>query len=302
MKFRKRITALILLNLSIVGERVVIADILPSTTSNTSINVDQNALEKNEIVQKILEDLVLKLKVYTVFDQSGPIQLVRHGRPGDGGYVVPRVAFEKADVLLGYGIADDISFEETFSTLYKKPSFGFDCGVESILINNKLCTFISECIANDSNVYVQQKSSGKFSTFPDQLKKFGIENKKIFIKMDIEGAEYAAFEGMQNYFANITGIVLEIHFVHDDQVALANKLLEKLLKYFYLVHLHANICTLNTFKTKYSNGEVSRVLELTFINKNLVTNAALSENQSYPLPIDMENCPTYPLSKFEILK
>ncbi len=120
--------------------------------------------------------------------------------------------------------------------------------------------------------------------------------------MDIEGAEYAAFEGMQNYFANITGIVLEIHFVHDDQVALANKLLEKLLKYFYLVHLHANICTLNTFKTKYSNGEVSRVLELTFINKNLVTNAALSENQSYPLPIDMENCPTYPLSKFEILK
>ncbi len=155
--------------------------------TNTTI-INQNTPANNGIVQQLFEDLVLKLKVYTVFDQSGPIQLIRHGKPGDGGYLVPRVAFEKADVLLGYGIADDISFEESFSTVYQKPSFGFDCGVENIPINNKLCTFISECIANDNNVYVHQKSSGKFSTFPHQLKKLGLQDKKLFIKMDIESA------------------------------------------------------------------------------------------------------------------
>lgn len=278
------------------------AIIINTSISFSAVNVDQNAAGKNKTVQQLFEDLVLKLKVYAVFDQNGPIQLIRHGRAGDGGYLVSRVAFEKADVLLGYGIADDISFEETFSTLYQKPSFGFDCGVESILVNNKLCTFISECIANDSSVYAHQKSSGKFSTFPDQLKKLSLQNKKLFIKMDIESAEYVAFEGIQEFFQNITGIVLEIHFAHDNQIVLANILLEKLLKDFYLVHLHANNCSLVTFQTKYSKGNIPRVLELTFINKNLVTNAVIAENQSYPLSSDMENCPTYPLTKFEILK
>ncbi|MDP5370014.1 MAG: hypothetical protein NWR39_00350, partial [Pseudomonadota bacterium] len=177
-----------------------------SAETNTAI-IDQNALDKNEIVKQALEELVLKLKVYTVYDQNGLIQLIRHGRPSDGGYVVPKVAFEKADVLLGYGIADDISFEESFSALYQKPSFGFDCGVTNIQINNNLCTFIPECIENDGNVYAHQKSSGKVSTFSAQLKRLQIENKKLFIKMDIEGAEFAAFEGIQDSFANITGIV-----------------------------------------------------------------------------------------------
>lgn len=272
-----------------------------SAETNTAI-IAQNALDKNEIVQQALEDLVFKLKVYTVYDQNGLIQLIRHGRPGDGGYVVPKVAFEKADVLLGYGIADDISFEESFSALYQKPSFGFDCGVTNIQINNNLCTFIPECIENDGNVYTHQKSSGKVSTFSAQLKRLQIENKKLFIKMDIEGAEFAAFEGIQGFFSNITGIVLEVHFTKDNQIILVNRLLEKLLKDFYLVHVHANNCALSLFKTKYSNGEISRILELSFINKNLVVNAVLSENQIHPLPIDMENCPTYPLNRFEILK
>lgn len=280
----------------------VIANVGASSAETNTAIIAQNAIAQNEIVQQALEDLVLKLKVYTVYDQNGLIQLIRHGRPSDGGYVVPKVAFEKADVLLGYGIADDISFEESFSALYQKPSFGFDCGVTNIQINNNLCTFIPECIENDGNVYAHQKSSGKVSTFSAQLKRLQIENKKLFIKMDIEGAEFAAFEGIQDSFANITGIVLEIHFAHDNQVFLANKLLEKLLKDFYLVHLHANNCSLVTFQTKYSKGNMPRVVELTFINKNLVTHAALVESQTYPLPIDMENCPTYPLNRFEILK
>lgn len=283
----------------VLGFVIYICCILPT---KSAVAIDPNAAGKNAIIQQQLNDLVLKLKVYTVYDQNGQIQLVRHGRAGDGGYFVPRVAFEKADILLGYGIADDISFEEMFSALYKKPSYGFDCGVPSIPVTNKLCSFVSECIAHDSNLYAQQKSSGRFSTFPDQLKRIQAENKKLFIKMDIEGAEYAAFEGIKSYFPNITGIVLEIHFVDDSQVSLANTLLDVLLKDFYLVHLHANNCSPGMFQTQHLNGNMSRVVELTFINKNLVTHAALSANQSYPLPGDMENCPTFPPTKFEIVR
>ena len=46
-----------------------------------------------------------------------PIQytdLVRIGRPNDGGYVVPRKIFSLCDGLLSYGINKDWSFERAF--------------------------------------------------------------------------------------------------------------------------------------------------------------------------------------------
>ena len=78
--------------------------------------------------RKCLKELVKHLSVYSAYDQNGPLILKRVGRDYDGGYVVAEKSLQKADALLGYGIADDPSFEEAFSNLYKKPSYGFDGG------------------------------------------------------------------------------------------------------------------------------------------------------------------------------
>ncbi len=100
----------------------------------TNIKVKNNHAEYINSKELALENLVDQLLVYDVYDfDNKKVKLNRHGRAGDGGYVVPELAFEKADVLLGYGIADDISFEESFATIYNKPSFGFDCGVKDII-------------------------------------------------------------------------------------------------------------------------------------------------------------------------
>ena len=44
-----------------------------------------------------------------------------------------------------------------------------------------------------------------------------------------------------------------------------------------------------------------QVLELTYINKNLVRNYKISANQTHPLSIDMPNCKNRPDYNFTLL-
>jgi hypothetical protein len=246
------------------------------------------------------EVLVSLLKVYSAYDQNGPLRLERMGRQYDGGYVVPVLALNTADVLLGYGIADDSSFEEQFCEIYQKPAYGFDCGVNQVASKNKLFTFVPECIASDKFLYGNQKSSAKISSFTSQINKLNLSDKKIFIKMDIEGAEYEAFDDILTHHAKITGIVLEIHFGDQKTTDQAIKLLHSLFENFVLLHVHGNNCG-SYFTTKNSIGSIPKVLELTYIHKSLVTNYHLSKNQSHPLEIDMPNNPNQKDCEFEVL-
>lgn len=271
----------------------------------TNIKVKSNHAEYINSKELALENLVDQLLVYDVYDfDNKKVKLNRHGRAGDGGYVVPELAFEKADVLLGYGIADDISFEESFAIIYNKPSFGFDCGVKDIKSENKLCTFISECISSDKFLYSSQQSSTRVSSFSEQLKRLNLLDKKIFIKMDIEGAEYEAFKGIYKYSSQITGIAIEIHCDYMEWILKASSLLNHLSRNFYLVHVHPNNCCdhkADIFTVKNAKGKIPNVLELTFINKNLVKSAEISNNQHHPSSIDMQNCPENDSIEFELI-
>lgn len=258
----------------------------------------------NELRNLATEHLVDALRVYDVYDENNKkLKFLRHGRKGDGGYVVPEITLSEANVVLGYGISDDISFEEEFSNLYNKPSYGFDCGIEVIEIKNRLCKFIRECISSDKFLYKNQNSSNMVSSFSKQLKKLNLENQKIFVKMDIEGAEYEAFKDIYKHSANITGIALEIHFDYFHQILKATHLITRLNHDFYLVHVHPNNCCDHKryiFKANNAIGRIPNVLELTFINKSLVHRANISLDQSHPQPIDMLNCPELDDIRFEI--
>jgi len=249
-----------------------------------------------------LEKFVDLLKVYSVEDENGPIKLIRIGREGDGGYLSPVPALKAADALFGYGVKDDISFEEDFSTKFNKPSFGFDCSVESIEINNSLTNFIPECLGTDEFLY-NPYNSLKISTFNQQIQDLALENKKIFIKMDIEGAEYETFSEILESSKNIPAIVMELHLGRDvpDQFNKALKLLSDLNKNFYLLNVHGNNCGWESFVTNNSKGKIPKLLELTFINKNLVTKAKISDDQSHPSKLDMPNCNHKKDFDFEVL-
>ena len=262
---------------------------------------DQKKLE--EIIgNQQMEKFVDILKVYDTYDKNGLIKMVRIGSDFDGGYVVPEIALKNAQALMGYGIRDDISFEEQFSDLYHKESYGFDCTTKRIKITNKLTHFIPECIGTKKFIEGNDSNYLKISSFSEQLKNLKLEDKNLFIKMDIEGAEYETFFEILNHSNNITGIAIEFHFADTiDQFNKAIELLSSIEKNFILVHVHGVNCTDKTFVTNNSEGNIPRVLELSFINKSLVSSFEISSNQSHPTKMD-GYCSPRADYKFKILK
>lgn len=284
---------------------------------NTKIEQLKNSiyhlqLKNNQLSQELLEvsfgkDKILRLvdllKKYDTYSNNQKIELKRIGKEEDGGYVIPSIALEKSDALLGYGVAGDISFEEEYSSMYNKPSYGFDCTIEGIKITNPLTKFVPECVAPKG--FEPLKADGKkYSTLEEELASLGLSNKKVFVKMDIEGAEYNVFTEFldANFAENITGIVMEIHLNEDiSWFAKALLLLENIEKQFYLVNVHGNNCGYELFKSDNTTGQIPKLLQLTFINKNLVERAQLSKDQSHPSEIDTPNCSMKPDDVFEIL-
>jgi hypothetical protein len=253
-----------------------------------------------KIISAPIDKLAGLLKVYTVYDKDGQIMLLRLGKNNDGGYIVPLNALKRADALLGYGIEKDASFEEDFSKNYHKPSYGFDCGVKYIG-KHKLFHFINECINTDETLKCGQKSTKKITTFKQQLTRLGLIGKKIFIKMDIEGAEYGALPDILKYDADITGMVFELHLFNLKYVARAVGLLARLDNDFLLLHVHGNNYCNKCFVSRKAIGKIPGVVELTYINKMLVTKYNLSVNQAHPSIIDMPNNPAKKDINFEII-
>lgn len=254
------------------------------------------------------EELTSLLLVNNVFDENGPLKIERFGKEYDGGYVIPIKALEQADAVLGYGIRDDISFEEMFSARFNRPSYGFDCGKDiNINITNKLFTLVRECIGTDSSIDGGLKNSnGKVTSFTTELTNLNLNNKKLFVKMDIEGGEFSSFQEIMSYADNITGIAMELHILSPSDFQKGIELLKMINKNFVLTHVHSNNCATYNYKLLYSaanlKGIIPSVLELSFINKSLITKYEISNNQSHPTELDMPCNRNKDDIKFEVLR
>jgi|GEM_PF-1185036 len=300
------ILSIIVLGLAIRLAIKVVEKRLRSIHYQVSYNGSELIEAQNQTIQILLgsklDTFASLLKIYEAKDEHGDIKLIRLGRDNDGGYIVPEKSLVSADVLFGYGIDNDISFEETFSNKYNKPSYGFDCGIESIKSTSKLFTFVNECISSDSSLYGMQKSSTKISSFTEQIKNLNLADKKIFIKMDIEGAEFDALQEVIKNPHNVTGIAFEMHlFKKHIDFDKGIKLLKDLENDFVLVHLHGLNCG-SRFNSNYAKGGIPYQIEFTYINKALLTNYRVSKNQSHPTELDMPNDALKPEVKFTILE
>lgn len=236
---------------------------------------------------RMYKKLIPHFLIYDASIKGMSLKFIKLGTPIYGTYIVPEYALEQSNAVLGYGIEDDISFEEQYSDIYNKNSYGYDCGVRNILIKNKKCHFKSECLGNDEYIlkWKKQTSSKHIHSFGGNISKLGLNGKKYFVKMDIAGAEYDVIDNILKYSNNITGLTIVIHMPKADKILLADKLLGKIEKNFILVEryshpnpflkLHnANISCPNTKGTFYEN------VTLSYINKNLVDKYKISWNQN----------------------
>jgi hypothetical protein len=116
------------------------------------------------------------------------------------------------------------------------------------------------------------------------LKKYIQNNKKIFLKMDIEGSEFNWLDSMtETELENFSQIVLEVHWPFD---IYRMNMLQKLNKTHYIIHIHGNnYCdrdipkhlpsgrtydgTVTINNNMIPQIKLPEVFEITYVNKNI---------------------------------
>jgi hypothetical protein len=206
---------------------------------------------------------------------KSPFPKKRYGQQYDGGYVICEIPDIKYDLLLSAGIGDDDSFERAF--LDAHPSlhcYAFDNS--DCETSHPRCTFIQKCVAT--------RNTDKETNFHEYLD----THNTIFLKMDIEGAEYPFFwtlrDGDLDKFAQIA---IEFHMPFLPKQA---GVLKTLSQTHYMVHLHPNNCC----GTQIIDGRaVPNLFECTYIHKRYISTPQFN-TEALPMAIDMPNLPNKP--------
>ena len=249
---------------------------------------------------------------------------IRAGKLRDGGYVIEESSLKDIEVIYSYGVGWDISFEKALLKKINKMYRIFDPTTD-------VSTFAKHGYIKDKGYYYLFKyfvatslwkpyvylhrtlgykikfyseglgthKEGKYDSFPNHLKRFGDENKKIFLKIDIDGGEYEIFKDA-NFIASLKNVVqlaIEFHNVKERLSELEN-IITTLNKKFDLIHIHGNNWG-GAFE--YNGKQVPNVLELTFITNTFLTKKEF-DTADYPVAgLDFANNPTLPeisLSQF----
>lgn len=192
---------------------------------------------------------------------------IRIGCSGDGGYVIMDHKNLSETVLYSYGIEDNDSFDQHFNKRYGSQVRQYDFSIAPPP-NRKNFTFAAEGIS-----HIKTENC---DTFDSHVKQNGDMDRRIFLKMDVEGAEWLTFLNMpEERLKQCNQIALEIHDLSGrgkntmyPSVSLEQKVavMEKLNKYFHCWNVHAN----NYASIFIVDGyKVPDVMEFTFINKEL---------------------------------
>ena len=226
---------------------------------------------------------------------------MRVGRPFDGGYVVPRSALMAADHMISIGINDDWSFERASAAL--NPALrlvGVDATTTAWYVVRRGLRFRVEyllaCLAGrrDKREFLKTRMPSvlefrrfwaRHTLIPKMLSRHASATTvrlqdllntapangaqpRVFLKIDIEGAEYALLEDIVSAVPRLTGLAMELHDLpaHREQVT---RLFAALRPHLVLVHLHAN-----TYDGVDRDTALPKVIEATWLARSLMTEPA----------------------------
>jgi len=249
------------------------------------------------------------------FKKCHPIEsgdLVRIGNENDGGYVLSERQIERTDILLSFGIKDNWKFEEDFSKRKKVKIYSYDYSTKNLpfltkkfaktyiaIAYNLFCLKLSRAKSYYKHFRLSEEfyrffneKEGRFFTpkflgeydddkhtcFETIFKELGnIDDLSIFLKMDIEGGEFLCLPQLIPYMNKINGMAIEFHNLSITKTKF-EMVLDEISKKFYVSHVHGN-----NFKKFIEKTNIPSVLEMTFINKNLVTEKIVLSKRDYPL-------------------
>jgi len=249
--------------------------------------------------------------------------LVRLGRPFDGGYVVNDRAVERTRYLLSFGINDDWSFEADFHNRVPEARIlCFDHSVSKDILREKIIEALNQILSarfllgvlslnfrgarnkfqvlwralrlysdfshffSSENVRLFSKGvsnagSSKFFTISevfDLIREPELKENGVFIKMDIEQAEFRVLPELSAYCKYVSGMAIEFH---DLDILWPNfaGLMRQLEESFVIAHLHGNnYCDL------IPNSRTPKLLEVTLLKRDLIQKGEKGRDSAiYPL-------------------
>jgi hypothetical protein len=212
--------------------------------------------------------------------KQSPFQKIRLGnQSADGGYIICDIPNLKYSLLLGGGVADDISFEEEFINDYCPgvKAHCFDASVKG------LPEEYSDVPIEFHKQFIGGKDTEEYTSLKSYLQS---DQTGIFIKMDIEGAEYEWLDSLSDEdLSRIDQLVIEFHYPWGFSKCLES--IQRLYKTFYLFHFHENNCSP---LLEFESILVPLVFEFTLVNKRHCEGLEIKGNTDpVPHPLDRPN-------------
>lgn len=201
----------------------------------------------------------------------------RIGRANDGGYVIPIEIVDESEILYSYGISNDVSFDLDFVRHKEVMVHMYDHTIDKLPYEHHTFKFHKEGVASTQ--------MHNLDTFNNQVATNGDNDKKLFVKMDIEGAEWNVINTMN--MDNIVCLVLEIHWLDKlEKHGIYIDTLKILHEHFILFHIHGN-----NYVPPYGTHKIPSVLEMTYINRKYISRYIV-DNGIYPTIYDAPNNPS----------
>ena len=242
---------------------------------------------------------LVDLKIFNPYKVNG---LKRVGNSNDGGYVIHTPSLEHVDCLINYGVGYNVEFEKQFNKLTGVPVYAFDPTmkkakyfiegfkrgeyVNTLKLMVKLMLWLpkEKELKNYKIDFVEEgladKNTEEFKTYDYHLTKYKLRDKKVFLKIDIEGAEYDTLKDENFYknFDNVVQLVIEFHYLGTRLSELA-EIMNKISRTHSLIHIHGNNIG-GTFS--YNSKSVPEVIEAVFLHNSFIPEKELS-TESYPI-------------------
>ena len=169
--------------------------------------------------------------------------LERFGEANDGGYLMCANLLDGVEAGYSYGISGYDQWGCDISTRLNVPLHQYDCfDTRAPACPDGKTTFHAECVGGSKSTVEQRL----FDSIENQLTKNSDREKRVVVKMDVEGAEWESLLATSDdVLQRIDQLAIEFHWIQsaegewpfDRQYSL---LIQRLKKHFHVAHLHFN--------------------------------------------------------------
>ena len=235
--------------------------------------------------------------------------VIRVGNQGDGGYIIPRVLLQEVEFLVSLGVSNDWTFDRHFKEINKKLTIhAYDHTISqrkflnSLAINSlkfvlgkvhfteilkSLKTLVGyKIFFQGNNVHYIERVHSRVDekvdvTIDTIMQRTG--SASVFLKIDIEGAEYRILSELDQYSTKILGLVIEFHDTWPFRDVFISKM-RALLTNYAVVHIHPN-----NFAGVAVDG-LPEVMEITLLRRDYISDFSFKKVSS-AIDLDRPNNP-----------